>query len=160
MPVCAGTGNGHPWELVCGCRRMLRSALCWICETKAQGRPAARHNGPSLRAVAKTKGRWHLHVYLGGFSCACFHKADAIEVDVNRDHYSRHGPPLFGGTCARLGSYWGLVASCFFGFGERASMRPQRRAHSDMGFLLIFLWFLCLDGSTTAGVRPPGRLGQ
>ena len=26
------------------------------------------------------------------------------------------------------------AASCFFGFGELASMRPQRRAHSDIVF--------------------------
>ena len=26
--------------------------------------------------------------------------------------------------------------SCFFGLGERASMRPQRRAYSDMVFVV------------------------
>ena len=73
--------------------------------------------------------------------------------------YLTEGPLVSPAACELVRP---CAASCFFGFSERASMRPrpQRRAHSDMVFLLIFLWFLCLDGSTTAGVRPPGCLGQ
>ena len=49
---------------------------------------AVRHNGPGLRAVATMKSihtcigefALHLHVYLGGFVCACFLKANAIEL--------------------------------------------------------------------------------